>query len=133
MLQPSNGPRVQAEPLWFHDTRPFSARTSQRLCDLTALAAGAAFAVPARALHAPTRRDPAVAFARQAAMYLAHVAFGLKLSEVARGFGRDRTTVAHACRLVEERRDDPAIDAVLAALEAACAALRSRLSAEVRP
>ena len=66
----------------------------------------------------------ALAFARQSAMYLAHVSFGLSYAEVGRAFGRDRTTAAYACRLIEDRRDDPAIDAVLGSLENACGALR---------
>jgi hypothetical protein len=32
-------------------------------------------------------------------------------------FARDRTTVAHACGLVEDRRDDPAFDRSLDLLE----------------
>ncbi len=59
------------------------------------------------------------AFARQTAMYLAHVHFGLSLSRVGRNFGRDRTTVAHACACVEDSRDDANFDRVLACLEAA--------------
>jgi hypothetical protein len=66
-------------------------------------------------------------------MYLAHVAFGLSYSEVGRAFGRDRTTAAHACRLIEDRRDEPPVDALLGALEHACGALRQRLSAPVQP
>jgi chromosomal replication initiation ATPase DnaA len=65
-------------------------------------------------------------------MYLAHVAFGLSLSEVGRAFGRDRTTAAHACRLIEERRDDPEVDAILSPLEGACIALRRKFDAGVR-
>jgi hypothetical protein len=30
---------------------------------------------------------------------------------------RDRTTVAHACQVVEERRDDPRFDRVIELLE----------------
>jgi chromosomal replication initiation ATPase DnaA len=91
------------------------------------MATAAAFAVPIEEIGAPTRRSPNVALARQSAMYLAHVAFGLTLREVGRAFGRDRTTAAHACRLIENRRDDPAVDAILGALESACAALRRKL------
>jgi chromosomal replication initiation ATPase DnaA len=50
-------------------------------------------------------------------MYLAHVALGWSYSEIGRAFGRDRTTAAYACRQVEERREDPAFDAALRALE----------------
>jgi chromosomal replication initiation ATPase DnaA len=105
----------------------------QRLCDLTAIAVAVALGVPLAELNASTRRSPAAAFARQSAMYLAHVAFGLSLSDVGRGFGRDRTTAAHACRRIEDRRDDPAIDALMGSIESACVALRRRLCAEVTP
>lgn len=69
-------------------------------------------------LDHPTRGRSRVAFARQVAMYLAHVAFGLTLTTVGRAFGRDRTTVSHACALVEDARDDPDIDRTLELLEA---------------
>jgi chromosomal replication initiation ATPase DnaA len=92
----------------------------------------AAFAVPSAELQARSRRGPYVAFARQSAMYLANVVFGLSFSEIGRGFRRDRTTAAHACRLIEDRRDDPAIDAVIAALEDACGQLRRGLAAAVQ-
>jgi hypothetical protein len=70
-------------------------------------------------LRGASRGHAPIAFARQVAMYVAHVWFGLSLSEVGRSFGRDRTTVAHACRVVEERRDDPGLDRVIAAIETA--------------
>lgn len=69
-------------------------------------------------LDHPTRGRSRVAFARQVAMYLAHISFGLTLTTVGRAFGRDRTTVAHACALVEDARDDPEIDRTLELLEA---------------
>jgi hypothetical protein len=100
---------------------------TQRLCELVALATAAAFAIPLCELTAASRRTPYVAFARQSAMYLAHVSFGLSYSAVGRAFGRDRTTAAYACRLVEERRDDPAVDAVLGSLEGVCRALHLRV------
>jgi hypothetical protein len=128
-------PTREARPLWdgcIHPRPSPGPRMAQRLCDLAALATAAAFAIPIGELVAVTRRSPYVAFARQSAMYLAHVAFGLNYAEVGRAFGRDRTTAAYACRLIEERRDDPAIDAVLGSLENACAALRRRLTASVQ-
>ena len=120
---------IQARPLWPHGCRP-SVKTALRLCDLAATATAAAFALPVGELQATTRRAPYVAFARQSAMYLSHVAFGLSYSEVGRAFGRDRTTAAYACRLVEDRRDDPAVDAMLGPLEMACGSLRRRFTAE---
>jgi chromosomal replication initiation ATPase DnaA len=84
---------------------------------IAAAAVAAAFTVPIGELRATTRRPKQIAFARQSAMYLAHVAFGLSYTDVGRAFGRDRTTAAHACRMVEDRRVDPALDARLALLE----------------
>ena len=76
-----------------------------------------AFKVSPDEMTAPTRRSSAVAFARQVAMYLAHVSFELSLTRVAQTFGRDRTTAAHACHVVEDRRDDPDFDERLDRLE----------------
>lgn len=81
------------------------------------------FGVEVRELGAATRRSPRAAFARQVAMYLAHVVCGLSLTEVGALFARDRTTVAHACEVVEDRRDDPELDGRLEHLECAVAAL----------
>jgi DnaA-like protein len=75
------------------------------------------FAVRSRELWSGTRGRPAAAFARQVAMYLAHVAFGLSLTEVGHVFARDRTTVAHACSLIEDLRDDLTFDRSLELLE----------------
>lgn len=69
-------------------------------------------------LKRPTRGRSRVAFARQVAMYLAHVTFGLTLTTVGRAFGRDRTTVSHACALVEDARDNPEFDRTLEIIEA---------------
>jgi chromosomal replication initiator protein len=50
-----------------------------------------------------SRRSTKVAHARQLAMYLARELTPLSLSEIARGFDRDHTTVIHALRAVESR------------------------------
>ena len=83
------------------------------------------FAVAPGDLQVTTRGRAHVALARQTAMYLAHIAFGLTLTDVGLLFERDRTTVAHACALIEDRRDDPRFDRVLELLERAVVALRS--------
>lgn len=46
------------------------------------------------------------AAARQLAMYLVHVLLGRPQEVVAELFGRDRTTVAHACQRLEDFRDE---------------------------
>jgi len=54
---------------------------------------------------------------RQIAMYVCHVVLRLSLSEIGAAFGRDRTTVGHACNVVEDRRDDASFDAFVSAIE----------------
>jgi len=100
--------------------KPGVRRSQADLCRLLEAVVAASFAVPPDSLRARSRRSADVAFARQAAMYLAHVACGMSYSAIGRSFRRDRTTAAHACRLVEERRDAPRIDRKLHALEAVC-------------
>lgn len=89
-------------------------------------AIASAFAVPVDELRAPSRRTQPVAFARQSAMYLAHVVLGLNYSATGTLFRRDRTTAAHACQVVEDRRDDPAFDHLLQQLEGVCLELAGR-------
>lgn len=98
-------------------------RTSEgRLLDEAAarLAAG----VTAFALDVSTddmlglqRGSAEIAFARQVAVYLCHTAFEMSLSRVAIAFGRDRSTVAHACHVIEDRRDEAHFDAWIGSLE----------------
>jgi len=92
---------------------------------------GSAFSVPLHELRAPSRGPAATAFARQVAMYLAHVELGLSLSLVGAHFGRDRTTVSHACRRVEDRRDDTVVDMALSCLTSAVARREIALGAMV--
>lgn len=75
------------------------------------------FGIERELLSQPTRGEASVARARQVAMYLAHVGYGLTLTEVGTLFGRDRTTVAHACRVVEEHREDTTFDRAMDLLE----------------
>jgi chromosomal replication initiation ATPase DnaA len=90
------------------------------ICPFVIACVAADFNLDAPALIAPTRGSPRVAFARQIAMYLAHVGFALSFERIGRSFGRDRTTVAHACRVVEDGRDDVWLDCRLAKLERVC-------------
>jgi chromosomal replication initiation ATPase DnaA len=90
-------------------------------------AVAAVFAVRIGDLRSPTRSSPRAAFARQVAMYLAHVVCGLSLTAVGAAFARDRTTVAHACRLIEDARDDPSLDRLIEHLEGAVASLLDAL------
>jgi chromosomal replication initiation ATPase DnaA len=65
-----------------------------------------------------------VAVARQLAIYLAHVALGHDLTRLASAFGRDRATIRHALRRIEDDRDRPGFDRRVSRLEAALVVLR---------
>jgi hypothetical protein len=54
---------------------------------------------------------------RQIAMYLSHVVLQISLTDIGIVFGRDRTTVGHACHVVEDRRDDTDFDGFLTGIE----------------
>ncbi|MEZ5853455.1 MAG: helix-turn-helix domain-containing protein [Hyphomicrobiaceae bacterium] len=75
------------------------------------------FAIDVKTIREPSRGRAKVALARQVSMYLAHVGCRLPLTEVGRIFDRDRTTVRHACAVIEDRRDEPDFDRLLYLLE----------------
>lgn len=54
---------------------------------------------------------------RHVSIYVCHVALCITMREIGQAFGLDRTTVRHACHVVEDRRDDAAFDAFLCAIE----------------
>ncbi|HZP20058.1 MAG TPA: helix-turn-helix domain-containing protein [Bauldia sp.] len=80
---------------------------------------GAAFGIPSQNLAGAGRGPAGVAYARQVGMYLAHTRLHLPLTGAGALFGRDRTTAAHACRRVEESREDARLDTILDWLERA--------------
>jgi hypothetical protein len=92
----------------------------ERTCHWVAFCVARDFGLNMVALFAPTRGAPRIAFARQVAMYLAHTGFELSLETISRVFARDRTTVSHACHVVEDGRDDIWLDCRLEALELFC-------------
>ncbi len=92
------------------------------------------FGVDVRELRKGTRGRASVALARQAAMYLAHAGCGLGMKDAGRLFARDRTTVAHACGVIEDKRDDPVFDRTMDLLESAVVAMINRgIWKETRP
>lgn len=70
------------------------------------------------ALFHESRSRAEIAAARQMAMYLMNVVLSHTFSEIGALFGRDRSTVRHACCLTEDRRDDAAFDRLLSDIEA---------------
>ena len=64
------------------------------------------YGVPVEEMRKPTRGRPQVARARQIAVHLARVVFTMSHRQLAQEFGRDRSTVHHACNLIERMRED---------------------------
>ena len=88
-------------------------------CHIAARLAATHYEVPVAQLRTRRRGSQRSTRARHVAIYLAHVALGMKLAEIGDAFRRDRTTAGYACARVEDARDDPAFDAALASLETA--------------
>ena len=78
-----------------------------------------AFALRPEQIRGLRRGSSRAAFARQVAIYLLHTRLGLSYSASGALFGRDRTTAAYACRVVEEKREDARIDGIVDCLERA--------------
>jgi chromosomal replication initiation ATPase DnaA len=97
--------------------RRLAADRPEVAAEVTAGLVGIAMGVRPADILSPVRGSPRAAFARQVAMYLLHTALSLPYGEVARICGRDRTTVSHACRLVEDIRDDWRIDRMIEDIE----------------
>ncbi len=93
----------------YPDLAPARAQTVEDIQERVA----EAFGVPLAELRS-TSRTPAVAWARQVAMYLARELTDATLPAIGRAFGRNHTTVLHACRRTAERiaADREAYDAV---------------------
>lgn len=77
-------------------------RAAARIIDLVA----ATHEVTRAELLSQRRCSTAVTVARQLAMYLVHTQLGRTYQQVGALFGRDRTTVSHACARTEDRRED---------------------------
>jgi hypothetical protein len=115
------------QPVHNQSTNAIAVRTpAAEACKLALLLAADAFHVAPKHFLAPRRGTSAHAHARQAAMYLAHVALGVSITAIGAFFRRDHSTVAHACRRVEDRRDDLVFDLTMAEL-----ALSARIAAHL--
>jgi chromosomal replication initiation ATPase DnaA len=119
------GGRVVLNPLAPDCLSRMQARRNERVfvaCECVMDIAAAFFNVAPRELRTPGRGADDISRIRQIAMYAAHVVLSFTMAEVGRGFGRDRTTVMHACHTIEDLRDDDEFDGIVARLERVVAA-----------
>lgn len=95
----------------------FARRGTDRAAAFIAALVAQRRGVPLELLLHRHRCRPEIAEARMLAMYLTHVLLGRTYSEVGEFFGRDRTTVAHACARIEDLRDEPRFEDEVASFE----------------
>jgi chromosomal replication initiation ATPase DnaA len=101
--------------------RPAWAAENAAAARFVAAVVASAFRIVPDTIGTGRRGSAEVAFARQVAIYLSHTCLGLSYAAAGALFGRDRTTAAHACRKVEDLREDKTFDAILDYLERALA------------
>ena len=77
----------------------------------------AAFSISSDQLLGRDRGNRRTIRARQIAMYLLRTSLSMRLCRIAEVYGRDRTTIAHACSVVEDLRDRPDFDSRMMELE----------------
>jgi chromosomal replication initiation ATPase DnaA len=88
-----------------------------KICDGMIDILSVCFAVPGREIRQIGRNVTSIARVRQIGMYICHVVIGMTMQDVAIGFMRDRSTVVHACHLIEDMRDDVDFDAIICTIE----------------
>lgn len=140
-------------PFWWEEAvhlagvpgRPVPAETDRHrlaiaACRLAQEIAAVGFGVPVAEIRRASRAETRACAARHVAMYLANTIFGISLTRIGAAFGRERTSIAHALRRVEDWRDDEAANLMLERLEAlaitACRAIDTgvaiKLASQVR-
>lgn len=111
-------PCVQVADSNFRRFPPAAGRDEvSRICRLVRQLAGEMVQLTGDRVAARRDRRRTECHIRQVAMYVCHVQLGIPMSDIGPCFGRDRTTVGHACQVVEDRRDEPAFDEFVATLE----------------
>jgi len=68
------------------------------------------FGISANDILISQRGNATIARARQLTAYLLHTGLSMTLSEIAVILSKDRTTIGHSCRVIEDLRDDPKFD-----------------------
>ena len=100
MLASTEG-NVGSAPVRAWRSRPARDRSASLIIDMVSAARGIS-----RRQILGRRRSLRIVTSRQLAMYLVHTMLGRTYHETAGVFGRDRTTVSHACARIEDMRED---------------------------
>lgn len=94
----------------FNSTKRATEPEERQICYLATILVSMINCVEIPLLLATTRSRAPIAKARQIAIYLSHTMGSVSYISLAKFYGRDRTTIAHACRVVEDWRDIPEFD-----------------------
>ncbi len=73
--------------------------------------------LPPEILPQCSRGKAQSARARQISIYLMHTTLSFSFTEIGKVYSKDRTTIAHACHVIEDLRDDESFDSKLTQLE----------------
>ncbi len=111
------GPRVAGGAAALVAVPPATPVPLRPVCKTVGKMTAELFGVTGDRIRFRTDRRRSQCHIRQIAMYVCHVALRIPQADVAHAFGRDRTTVRHACQAVEDRRDDVVYDDFVAAVE----------------
>lgn len=121
-IQTENQNKVSTSLLGSHEYRTFPHGGSREdevreICEGMQDILSACFSMPGKEIRSLERCRNEVSRVRQIGMYVTHVVVGLTMLEVGKGFQRDRSTVAHACHVIEDLRDDPAFERIIHMVE----------------
>lgn len=94
-------------------------QTDRQKADLAINVVALATRTERKLLLQPSRGEAHVSLARQVAMYLIHVTLGINQSKIGEVFGREKSTVGHAVRHIEDLRDCSGFDHWLEKLDGA--------------
>ncbi len=84
---------------------------------LTVAAVSLEFGTPELSLDLRRKGTKQIAFSRQVAMYLLQTVFDMTISRTAELFSRDRSTVTHALKVIEDSREDEVFNRKLIKVE----------------
>lgn len=84
---------------------------------LVIVAVALEFGIPYTQILTKNKGSSRIAFARQLGMYLLNIVYDVNVTRVGKAFLRDRSTASHACRVIEDLRDDPVLDQKINNLE----------------
>jgi hypothetical protein len=116
VVSPSPSPLTPPEDAPFSDA-PRAALPIRAVCRIVGHVTSEMAALVSTRVQLHSNRRRLLCHVRQIAMYVCHVALRIPLQDIGQAFGRDRTTVGHACHVVEDRRDDAAFDDFVGTIE----------------